>query len=458
MFKFIFLILISSIIYGANTVISPNMGLPVPVVGTDPGPDWANNINASLSIIDQHNHSVGQGVQVNPSGLNINSDLTFQNNNMTVARSVRFNPQVSPISGASDLGVIYESGVDLYYNDGSGNQIRLTQGGSPAGSAGTITGLPSGTASASYAAGTFTFQSATNTPAAMNFGPTTIGDQVSGSKGVTIFPNSGIASNYNLVLPAALPGSANYVTLDNSGNLSFNSSGFTGSGAVALAVAPAFTGVTTFTGAVPITLQNTSSSTEIDFIRNGTSSGGNAISSSGGLLTFYTGSNTVPTNNFAGSYDGNSKWTFGAGGGTQSHVVNGSIAPTLGVAYPSGTQNDYKEGTWTPTISGINNASSVTLISNSRYQRVGNTVICTLRTSVTKTSSTFNINYHLSLPIAPNNNFTGNDALGIGIADGTGGTAQINGDSGAKTVSVTLFPNATTTVSVVNTFSYIINN
>lgn len=48
----------------ANTTTSPNMGMPVPVVGTDPGPDWANNINACLSIIDSHNHSTGQGAPV----------------------------------------------------------------------------------------------------------------------------------------------------------------------------------------------------------------------------------------------------------------------------------------------------------------------------------------------------------------------------------------------------------
>jgi hypothetical protein len=30
----------------------------------------------------------------------------------------------------TELGCLYESGVDLYYNDGSGNVVRLTSGGS----------------------------------------------------------------------------------------------------------------------------------------------------------------------------------------------------------------------------------------------------------------------------------------------------------------------------------------
>ena len=85
----------------SNTTISPNMGLPVPVVGTDPGPDWANNINACLSVIDQHNHTSGQGVPIPSAGLNINSDLPFNNNNGISYRSVRFFSQGAPIPASS---------------------------------------------------------------------------------------------------------------------------------------------------------------------------------------------------------------------------------------------------------------------------------------------------------------------------------------------------------------------
>jgi hypothetical protein len=266
-------IIIGAVIgYASNVIISPNMSLPIPVVGQDPGPDWANNINASLTIIDGHNHTPGSGVQVPPAGLNINSDLTFQGNNATNLRSDRFAPQSAPLSGAADLGAIYESGVDLWYNDGAGNQIRLTQGGAPVGSPGTITGLPSGTASASYSAGTFTFESATNTPAAINGGPLTIANQTASAYGITIAPNSGIAANYDIFLPPALPSGLNYVTLDSSGNLSYNSAGYTGSGNVVLVTSPqinsptinaptitgsilgnqTFPGTTTFNGPVSI--------------------------------------------------------------------------------------------------------------------------------------------------------------------------------------------------------------
>lgn len=219
--------------------------MPVPVVGVDPGPDWATNIDACLSVIDSHNHSSGQGVPITPAGLNINSDLAIGGNNLTTARSVRFSSQGSPLNQAADLGCLYESGVDLYYNDGAGNQVRITQSGSVSGSAGTITGLPSGTASASFGGAAFTFQSATSTPAALNVGPTTIAQASTSGKGVTISASVSQASNYNLTLPVALPGSSSFLNSDASGNLGFVAP--TGSGSVVLNNAPAFLGIPTGT-------------------------------------------------------------------------------------------------------------------------------------------------------------------------------------------------------------------
>ena len=208
---------------------SPNMLLPVPIVGVDPGPQYAIDIDSCLAIIDSHNHSIGSGVQITPAGLNISSDLTMMSNNLISVRSVRFAPQSSPINLATDIGVIYESGVDLYYNDGSGNQIRITQGGNVAGSSGTITGLPSGTASASYGAGVFTFQAATNTPANLDGGSIVLRNNVANSNGLTLSPPNSMPSNFTITLPS-LPGLASFVLIDASGTMSTLSSagGITG--------------------------------------------------------------------------------------------------------------------------------------------------------------------------------------------------------------------------------------
>lgn len=204
------------------TTISPNMNLPVPVVGVDPGPDWATNVNSCLSIIDSHNHTAGQGVAITPSALNINADLSFQSNNATNLRTTRFTAQSAPLSAAADLGCLYVSGVDLYYNDENGNQIRLTQSGAPAGATGTITGLPSGTASASFAGTTFTFQSATNTPATISAGPYKFGQAVASGFGVTVSASGSQAANYAMTLPVSLPASQKIMSLDNSGNIAAN--------------------------------------------------------------------------------------------------------------------------------------------------------------------------------------------------------------------------------------------
>lgn len=203
----------------ADVVITPNMNLPAPIVGQDPGPDWATNINACLYAIDSHNHTPGQGVPLNPNSLNINSDLPMNDNNLITARSVRFFPQPAALSLGTDLGCLYEAGVDLYYNDGSGNQIRLTQGGSIVGTAGSIGGLPNGTASASYAAGTFVWQSATNTSAVMDFGSAILRNNTANSKGLTLSPPNAMGADYSLTLPN-IPSVTSIMALDNAGNMS----------------------------------------------------------------------------------------------------------------------------------------------------------------------------------------------------------------------------------------------
>lgn len=202
-----------------SNTISPNMGLVIPGVGTEAGPDYATEINSSLTLIDQHTHAAGSGVPITPSGLNINSDLTMATNNLIAARSVRFTAQSSALALPADLGCLYESGVDLYFNDGSGNQIRLTQGGSIVGTAGSITGLPSGTASASYSSGTFVWQSATSTSAVMDFGSAILRNNTASSKGLTLSPPNAMAVDYSLTLPA-LPNLQKIMTLDAAGNMS----------------------------------------------------------------------------------------------------------------------------------------------------------------------------------------------------------------------------------------------
>lgn len=373
------------------------MSLPVPTVSVDPGPDWANNINASLSILDGHNHGAGSGVQITPAGININSDLSFSNNNATVLRSTRFDPQTTALSLATDIGCLYEVGVDLYYNDGVGNQIRITQSGSVSGASGTITGLPSGTASASYSAGTFTFQGATSTPATMAVGPLVVGNPVASSKTVTISPNNSIASNYNFVLPAALPAALNYMTLDNSGNVAFNTSGVTGSGAVVLSTSP--------TIATP------------------------TLSSA--ILSSPTLSNPTMTGTT----------TVGTGG----------------ITFTSGNLIDFIEGSWSPVFTLVSGSGTGAVASGTiaRYQRVGTYVTCWLALTLVVSSGTPVIT--MSLPIAPSNNWgsAGQVFSYLGIVANSATSASVTTTISAKTVTITTISSAT---AVVCTLNYYLNN
>lgn len=227
----------------ADTTISPNMNMPLPTVSEAPGPGWATNVDACLSIIDSHNHSSGQGVQINPAGIYINADLPMNGNNLTLTNAILFNSLNSALT--SLLQSLQVVGVDLYYIDGAGNSVRITQSGSVTGSTGTITGLPSGTASASYAAGAFTFQSATNTPATMVIGPIVTGAATASPKTVTISASAVQAANYAMTWPLALPATTSFFSIDNSGNMALVAT--TGSGLVVLNTAPAFAGVPTGT-------------------------------------------------------------------------------------------------------------------------------------------------------------------------------------------------------------------
>lgn len=203
----------------ADTTTTPNMNLIIPTVGVDPGPGWANNINASLTSVDRHNHSVGYGVQINPSGIDVSSDLPFNGNNATTVRTVNFLSQLAVLSGAADIGCIYVVGNELYYNDELGDQVQITNGGSVNAGAGSIAGLPSGSASASFSGGTFSWRSATNTPAVMNMGPIVTGAQIASPKTVEISASSSQSANYVLTLPLALPGATSIMNVDASGNM-----------------------------------------------------------------------------------------------------------------------------------------------------------------------------------------------------------------------------------------------
>ena len=195
---------------------SPNMNLTIPVPTVTPGAQYAFDEVSCFNQIDQHNHTSGLGVQIPTAGLNINANLPLNNYGLLNTQLVNLQAQAS----ISTNGSVYRKSVDLYYLDGSGNDVRITQGGSVAvsGAIG-FTGLPSGTASASYNAPsqTFIFQSATNTPANIDGASIIVRPLSASPQGITISAPSPLASSYSLELPAALPAATKIVQLSSTG-------------------------------------------------------------------------------------------------------------------------------------------------------------------------------------------------------------------------------------------------
>ena len=200
----------------AEVNISPNMNLPIPQVGVTPGPAWATDINNSLTLIDGHNHTPGFGVQVPSNGLNINANLSFNNFAATALSASIYTPQGSCAINDS----LCVNGVDLYYTDGNGVTVRLTQGGAIVGPPGTITGLaPPASASYSFGNNFFTWQQDVNTAAGMDFGPMRLRNISPGSHFIEIDAPSVLSADYAMTLPGSLPGSTLPLTLDSSGNI-----------------------------------------------------------------------------------------------------------------------------------------------------------------------------------------------------------------------------------------------
>ena len=193
------------------------MNMPIPVVGNEPGPDYASDINACLTLVDTHDHTPGKGVPITPSGLNINATLDMNDNTLGATAGVELSAQ----SSTPGNNTVYESGVDLYFVDGNGNDIRITQSGGIAGSPGSIANLSS-PASASYVSGsqTFVWESDSNIAANMDCGSVLMRNLSPNSTyALTLSPPAALSVDYTLTLPT-VPASTSFLQINSSGPMS----------------------------------------------------------------------------------------------------------------------------------------------------------------------------------------------------------------------------------------------
>lgn len=241
--KSIWLFLSMSFLALSQSTNSPNMNLPIPIVGQTSGPQWAQNINSSLTRIDAHDHTPGNGVPITPAGMNINTNLAFGGFSATNLQAAVLAPQ----SAYSTNYGVHVEGADLYYVDGNGNDVRITSGGTVNA---TSSGISSGTATASFSAGVLVVNSASLTPASIKAGSYLMGNNTASSHYLTLAPPNAMAADYTLNLPT-IPGSTSFVTLDVSGNLAGSistSAGLTGSNLAAATVTGSNIASATVTG------------------------------------------------------------------------------------------------------------------------------------------------------------------------------------------------------------------
>lgn len=205
------------------------MGLTEPAIGVSLSPQWAQLLNADMGIIDEHNHTPGSGVQIPPSGLNINADLTFQGNNILALNSAVFN---GAVAGTPANLSIYSDGTNLFFKDINGNAVQLTKNGGPNTSAGNIQGLPStptGGAGIQWinAQSTFNFSNDAGTGQASvdvasvtlrypGTYPTPTGNYIQLQAPTTL------ATGYAMTLPATLPAATGVLQVSSSGTVTNN--------------------------------------------------------------------------------------------------------------------------------------------------------------------------------------------------------------------------------------------
>lgn len=204
--------------------VTPNMGLILPTVSSTPGPTYATEQNTAMEVIDAHDHTSGNGVQVPTAGIGIDADLTFSDYNATNVNSVRFYNNSTALAGGSDLGCVYEAGGNLYFNDASGVQIQLTAGGAlNAASIGGIGGdYSTSTASEYYSSvtKTFYFTQDTNKPAHISGGNVVIAEAVTSPNTITLQSPTSLAASYTVTMPTAVPASTLPLAMSSSGVLS----------------------------------------------------------------------------------------------------------------------------------------------------------------------------------------------------------------------------------------------
>lgn len=206
---------------------TPNMNIGLAVPGKTEGPEWAETLNDAIETVDSHDHTPGRGTPVPASGIDIRTDLSINGTNLTDVRMLRFGDQEAALGDPADKNGLTSVGGDLFYNNGSGVPVKITDGaGLAASSLGGISGLPSGAypnAGVNFNSSFpgFEFSEAAKVYARMKVGELRVHE--SGAvdpKSVNIRSAASLPATYDLTLPAVVPEGNAFLVMSATGALS----------------------------------------------------------------------------------------------------------------------------------------------------------------------------------------------------------------------------------------------
>jgi hypothetical protein len=235
----------------------------LPTVSSTVGPTYATLINAALTEIRTTLNS-----KVTPAGIDMNADLSLLSGGtrygITNAHRVSLYQQPSLLSAATYPAALYVSSTgDLYFNDASSRQVRITSGGALTGTPGSITGTGYGSSGVEVnwdsGAGDYHFYSGSGTYADVNCTAVQLSD---GSSNLLRIAAPAMAVNYTMTLPAAVPASTSIMQMSSAGVVSASPSGNIATTGTAATGALTVTGTASVSGLITATAGLTAASNQ----------------------------------------------------------------------------------------------------------------------------------------------------------------------------------------------------
>jgi hypothetical protein len=194
------------------------LGVTIPVVLVTTGPQYATQISAALqALVDAVEAKVGSA------GIEIDADLSAGGYELIDVGAARLASKGSSLTGSTHTRKVYVVSGELYYTDGNGDAIKLTDGGalnaaSVAGFTGDYGGADPAAAHFSRANLRYTLFEASGKRADLDVAELLLRQKsVENPNAITIKSPNALASAYALTLPGALPGSTSLLRVTNAG-------------------------------------------------------------------------------------------------------------------------------------------------------------------------------------------------------------------------------------------------